>query len=113
MHEMALAEAVVRIVTDKARSAGAERIVRVRLEIGALAHVEPAALSFAFEAVAPGTPAAGAALEIDRAPGRARCDTCASKVEIDRLGEACPVCGGVGLAVLSGDELRVKDMEVG
>jgi hydrogenase nickel incorporation protein HypA/HybF len=112
MHEMSLAEAVVRIVTDKARVAGAVRIRVVRLEIGALGHVEPAALSFAFEAVAPGTPAEGARLEITRAPGRARCDTCGAAVEIDRLGAACPACGAYGLTVLGGDELRVKEMEV-
>lgn len=112
MHEMSLAEAVVRIVTDKARAASVSRVTVVRLEIGALSHVEPAALSFAFEAVAPGTPAQGARLEIDRAPGRARCDTCGATVEVDRLGAACPACGAYGLTVLSGDELRVKEMEV-
>jgi len=112
MHEMSLAEAVVRIVTDRARAAAVDRITTVRLEIGALSHVEPAALSFAFEAVAPGTPAEGAALEITRAPGRARCDSCGTTVEIDRLGAACPACGAYGLTVLSGDELRVTEMEV-
>ena len=34
MHEMALAESVVRIVEDHARKAGSARVVQVRLEIG-------------------------------------------------------------------------------
>lgn len=112
MHEISLAEAVVRIVAEKAQAVGAERIARVRLEIGVLSHVEPAALAFAFAAVTPGTVAQGAVLEIARAPGRARCDTCGNSVEIDRLGSACPACGGFKLQVSGGDELRVKDMEV-
>lgn len=112
MHEMALAESVIEIVERTARKAGAARIGLVRLEVGALSHVEPRALRFAFEAVSVGSLAEGAALEIERPPGRAWCHDCGQTVTIGQLGDACPVCGGYTLQVSGGDELRVKDMEV-
>lgn len=111
MHEMALAESVVEIVERRAAEVGAGRIVLVRLEIGALSHVEPQALRFAFEAVALGSIAEGAELKIARPPGRALCTDCGAAVRIDHLGAPCPQCGGFGLQVSGGDELRVRDME--
>ncbi len=113
MHEMAIAESVVSIVEDHARKAGAARVTVVRLEIGALSHVEPQALSFAFEAVSIGSMAEGATLEIARTPGQAWCHDCMKPIEIDRLGSPCPSCGGYKVQVTGGEEMRVKDMEVG
>jgi len=112
MHEMALAESVVKIVEDYASKAGATRVVQVRLEIGALSHVEPSALSFSFEAVSHGSMAEGAELVIERTPGQAWCHDCMKPIEIDRLGTPCPSCGGYKLQVTGGEEMRVKDMEV-
>lgn len=112
MHEMALAESVVQIVESQARAAGAERVISVRLEIGALSHVEPAALAFCFDAVTAGGIAAGARLDIDRSPGRGWCYDCKADVEIEELGAPCPRCGGYRLRVSGGQELRVKEMEI-
>ncbi|MEZ5722783.1 MAG: hydrogenase maturation nickel metallochaperone HypA [Paracoccaceae bacterium] len=112
MHEMALAESVVQIVEAQARAAGSDKVLSVRLEIGALSHVAPEALSFCFDAVTAGGIAAGARLEIDRIPGRGWCHDCSTEVEIDQLGAACPQCGGYRLQVSGGQDLRVKEMEV-
>lgn len=112
MHEMALAESVVQIVELQARAAGSDKVLSVRLEIGALSHVEPAALAFCFDAVTAGGLAAGARLDIDRSPGRGWCHDCLAEVEIETLGAPCPRCGGYKLQVSGGQELRVKEMEV-
>ena len=60
MHEVALAEGVLRIVMDAARSSAAARVHTVWVELGALAHVEPDALAFCFDAVTRGSIAEGA-----------------------------------------------------
>ena len=112
MHEMALAESVVEIVEDHARKAGSDQVKRVRLEIGALSHVMPEAMEFCFEAVARGSRAEGAVLEVLRIPGRAWCHGCAKEVEVTSLVDACPECGGVQLQVTGGEDMRIKDMEV-
>ncbi|MDQ2089736.1 hydrogenase maturation nickel metallochaperone HypA [Marimonas arenosa] len=112
MHEMALAEGVLRICEDHARRAGADKVVAVWLEVGALSHVDPDALAFSFTAVVKGTLADGARLEIARLPGRAWCHDCGQAVPVKSLVDACPECGGYKLQVTAGEDMRVKEMEV-
>lgn len=69
MHEMALTESIVEIALEEARKQGARRVVRVFVDVGALSHVEPEALEFCFSAIASGTAAEGAKLEIQRIAG--------------------------------------------
>jgi len=112
MHEVALAEGMLRIVTDAAARNAAARVHTVWVELGALAHVEPQALRFCFDAVARGTVAEGAALEIATTPGVAWCMPCAAQVALARLGDACPSCGSHQLQVIAGEEMRVKEIGI-
>ena len=113
MHELALAEAVVEIVQTETRKAGGGRVRVVRLAVGALSHADPEALRFCFDAVAKGTLADGARLDITAVPGQAQCTGCGAEVIIAAWGEACPRCGAAGLTVTGGEELKVSEIEVG
>ena len=113
MHEMALAESVIEIVERAARQHAAAAVRAVRLEIGRLSHVEPDALRFAFDVVKRNGVAHGARLEILATEGTAWCMQCCDTVTLARLGDACPRCGSYQLQVTAGDELRVKDIEIG
>jgi hydrogenase nickel incorporation protein HypA/HybF len=108
MHELALADSIVRMVTDRA---GADRVVRVRLSIGRLAAVVPDAMRFSFEMCARGTPLEGAALEIRDVPARGHCRTCGADEE---LADALPLCrcGSADLEIKSGMEMRIDEVEV-
>lgn len=112
MHEMSLAEGVLQILEENARTHGYERVKTVRLEIGRLSNVEPESLRFCFDAVVRGSLAEGAALELIEVPGTAWCLGCSVTVPIEALYDACPRCGGVQLTVNGGTEMRVKDLEV-
>ena len=112
MHEMALAASMRDIVEEVARQNGAQRVRVVRVEIGALACVEPAALRFCFDASMQGGLADGASLAIAVSPGTAWCMPCGRTVALARLGDACPDCGGYQLAVNGGDSMRVMEIEV-
>ena len=112
MHEMALAEGILQICESHAARAGATRVTAIWIEIGELSHVDPDALAFAFTAVAQGTLADDARLEIDRTPGHAWCHTCGKTVALRSLIDPCPDCGGFQLQVSGGEEMRVKEMEV-
>ena len=112
MHEVAIARSILEIVAEEARAQGFSRVTKIRLAIGALATVEPDALAFGFEAVSRGTQAEGAALDIERPPGRARCEQCGARWALLQRGDACPACGGFDMTVTGGDELRVIDLEV-
>jgi len=112
MHEMALAEGILRIVEDHAAARGFQRVLRVRVEVGSLAGVEVEALQFCFDAVMRGSVGADAALEIVKAPGQGWCLDCAETVVINALYDPCPRCGGLRVQASGGMEMRVLDLEV-
>lgn len=112
MHEMSLAEGVLQIIENAARSQDFNRVKTVWVEIGGLSCVEPEALRFAFEAVTGGSVAHGARLEILEIPGRGVCLECSAEVEIAARHEGCPACGSYKLRVTGGDDMRVRELEV-
>jgi hydrogenase nickel incorporation protein HypA/HybF len=80
MHEAGLMQSALDLAADHARRAGAGNIRRVVLRVGAFSGAEPDALRFAFEALAPGTPAAGATLELE---GSAGTELELARIEVD------------------------------
>ena len=112
MHEMALAEGILRIIEDQAAAGGFERVRRVRVEVGQLAGVEVEALRFSFDAVMNNSVADSAILEIVDTPGQGWCMDCGTTVEIAALYDACPRCGGYQVHATGGMEMRVLDLEV-
>ena len=109
MHELAIAEAVVRIAVEHARGA---RVRAVELEVGHLRQVVPPALEFAFGLASAGTPADGAELRIRQIPVTARCRTCGAESEQSELPFACRRCGERDVAILGGEELTVQALEI-
>lgn len=112
MHELGLADGVLRMVEASAAREHFTRVARLRLEAGALAGVETQALRFALDAIRPGTCLEGAEIEIDEPPGRAWCARCDDEVDIDSRADPCPRCGGYPLRVVGGTGLRVVDLLV-
>ncbi len=100
------------MIETRARAQRFARVRRVRLEVGALAGVEPEAMRFSFDAVTRGTLAQGASLEIVPVPGEAWCVNCARAQPVVRRYDECPECGSVLLHPTRGEELRIKDLEV-
>lgn len=112
MHELSLADGIVRMVEASAAREHFTRVATLRLEAGALAGVEVNALRFALDAIRPGTCLEGAQIEIDEPLGRAWCAHCNAEVNIDSRADPCPVCGGYPVRVVGGARLRVVDLLV-
>lgn len=112
MHEMSLAEGILQIIEDAARSQGFTKVRTVILEVGQLASVEVEAMHFCFDAVTHGSIAEGAMLEIIDLPGSGQCMQCATTALITDLYGVCPQCGSYQIEVISGGEMRVKELEV-
>ncbi|MEZ6002805.1 MAG: hydrogenase maturation nickel metallochaperone HypA [Planctomycetota bacterium] len=112
MHEMSLCESILQVIESQAQASAFQRVLLVRLEVGVLAGVEWPAMEFGWEVVTRGTLADGARLERIEVPGSAWCFACAESVPISRIGESCPKCGGFQLQVGTGEELRIKDLQV-
>jgi hydrogenase nickel incorporation protein HypA/HybF len=112
MHEMSLAEGIVQLVEEAAKTDGCAKVTVVWLEIGQLAAVEKESLRFCFDVVTRDGIAEGARLEIIETPGQGWCMKCEGNVPVTALYEACPVCGSYQIQVISGSEMRVKEFEV-
>lgn len=111
MHELSLAESVMRIIEEEARAQNFQRVRSVTLEVGKLAAVEPAAMRFAFAAVTRDTLAEGARLELIEISGQGCCADCAATVEMDEILALCPQCGSGRVRVTGGDRMRVLELE--
>ena len=111
MHELSLCENIQQIIEHSARVHEFARVKIVRVEIGAFACVEPNALSFHFDIVRAGV-ARDAMLEIIRVPAQAWCAACNDVSTVAQRYDACPRCGHALTQWITGDELRVKDLEV-
>ena len=112
MHEMSLAESIVSLVESHAEAEGFSRVKAIWLEIGELAGVEVEALRFCFEAVMRGSLAEAARLEIIETPGEGVCLQCGATVPVRQRYDPCPACGGYGVRLTRGEEMRIKELEV-
>ena len=112
MHELSLADGIVRLVQDAAAREHFRRVATLRLEAGALAGVEVQALLFALAAIVPGTCLEAATIEIAQPPGQAWCARCACAVQIESRADPCTLCGGYPVRVTGGRDLRVLDLVV-
>ena len=108
MHELALVESVIEMVTEHAQG---RCVRRVKLEVGKLTCVAPDAIWFCFDVAATGTPLEGASLEIIEIEAQARCGVCGETFVQETLWASCR-CGSPDCKRISGEELRVKEYEV-
>ena len=109
MHELSIAEAIVRIADGHAAG---RQVLKVELRVGHLRQVVPSALAFAFELVAEGTAVAGAELVMEEVPARGRCRACGAETQLDGFPLQCAACAGFDLELLQGEELLVDALEL-
>jgi len=109
MHEMSITEGIIEICQ---KYAAGKKIISVDVEIGQLSSVVPEAVEFCFEACSIGTLMEAARLNIFRIPGKGRCMECSAETEIETLYDSCPRCGSYRMQIVSGEEMRVREIEV-
>ncbi len=108
VHELSITQGMVELCEGHARG---RRVISVTMEIGELSGVVPEAVEFCFEACTRDTLLEGARLVIELIRGRGRCG-CGSESPLSHYYDPCPACGDYGLAVIAGEELRVRELEV-
>jgi hydrogenase nickel incorporation protein HypA/HybF len=112
MHEVSLADGILKIVEAAQQQEHFARVTVLRLEAGALAGVEVHALRFALEVMAQDTCLQGARIDIDTPPGHGWCLQCCATVAMLARGDPCAYCGDYQLQPTGGTDLRVVDMMV-
>ncbi len=111
MHEVSLANSLVELIEAQAKVENFLQVKEIIVEVGKLSHVEPKALSFAFE-IAKTAIMSNAKLIILEPCGRAYCLSCEKTVPIEKRGEPCSYCKSYQIIVQEGVELKLKSLEV-
>ena len=70
MHEMTLAEGILKIALDYAEKNQSPRVTEIGLLIGEFSYVEMEALNFSFDIMSRGTIAEGSKILVKKVPGR-------------------------------------------
>ena len=108
MHELAITESLVDAVRERLPG---QRVICVRLEIGALSGVVADSVRFCFDLVTEGTSLEGARLEITQPHAVCHCRVCVSDFEPAGPFAICP-CGSAEVTVLSGQDLKISSVQV-
>jgi hydrogenase nickel incorporation protein HypA/HybF len=112
MHEVSIAQGLLKILQDEAEKHGATRVITVHVRIGELSNLVADALLFAFEAIIAGTVAEGAKLEIEIVPAMGHCGKCNMDFSVEGMMFFCPQCNGIATEIISGKEMEVSEIEV-
>ncbi len=112
MHEMAIAEGILDIALDYAKTNNAHKINEVGLLIGEMSGVEVDSLNFSFNMLTKGTIAEGAELKIKNVPLMGKCSKCGKEFHIEHYDFWCPECENGVLTTMSGREMQVEYLEV-
>ena len=109
MHEMSITQGIIDLCIEHAAG---RRIRSLDVEIGKLSSVVPEAIEFCFEACSRDTSLEGAKLVIVRVPGMGLCLECGSETPLTELYGSCKLCGSNRVTIVTGEELRVREIEV-
>ena len=112
MHELGIAQEMLKIALDYAAKNKATRIAQFSVAMSASADESEDSLRFHFDHLTRGTMAEGARVDITRVPGQARCLECGNDFAwtMDTLN--CPHCSSARIRVLPQDEFQLTSIEV-
>ena len=112
MHELAVTDNIVSVVTRHAQDAGATRVTSIYLVIGELASIVDDCIQFYFDYMSRGTIMDGAQLVFKRIPITLRCGNCQHEW-IPQAGDwTCPKCSAAQAQVVAGREFTIDHIEV-
>jgi hydrogenase nickel incorporation protein HypA/HybF len=112
VHEFALADSILRVTLETARTHGATRVRTVCCRIGAIRQVVPSLLETAFEACCQKTMAEGAELSIEVDPVTVRCSACGALQKVDVISYQCPACGSWEISLEGGTAMELTSVTI-
>lgn len=109
MHEFSL---MTNLLDAAIAAADGAKVHALRVRVGPLSGVVVEALRFAFEALAPGTAAEGARLDVEETALAFHCPRCQADYAAPVGSYRCPECGAADGELRGGDELDLVSIEV-
>ncbi|NPV50068.1 MAG: hydrogenase maturation nickel metallochaperone HypA [Candidatus Methanofastidiosum sp.] len=117
MHELSLADGMLKTVLEAAQKEKAKKIKSIKLEMGEILLVNTEQLTFCFDIISKGTIAEGAKLDIKFLKPRVHCNKCGKEFNISSendfpiLQMVCE-CGSNDVTILSGREFNIKSIKI-
>lgn len=113
MHELAIANEIIRIARESVPPERAGEIVKINIEVGEFSCLQSESLEFAFQALSRETPLEKATLDIKRVKPLLECRRCARRYEPENgLFSPCPDCGTYGAEIVKGEELNITTIDL-
>ncbi len=119
MHELSMADAILKTAVDVAEKNDAQEITEVTIEIGKLTLLNPEQLKFMIEVLSENTLLEGAQIIIEEIPIEIKCRSCeflgpAPSDDLDYFVPIvnCPQCEGQDLEITKGRECNVKTIKI-
>ncbi|MCR5137103.1 MAG: hydrogenase maturation nickel metallochaperone HypA [Oscillospiraceae bacterium] len=112
MHEMALTQGILAVISSEQKKSGFSRVREIRLKIGEYSGVIPSCIETFFPLAAEGTAAEGASLVLETVPAAFRCPDCGYEGPVEKHTACCPDCGGTGIRMTQGREFFVENLAV-
>ena len=112
MHEMAIAQSMIRIIEEEMQKHRARVLRSVRLHIGEMTAIVPESLSFCFNIITENTALEGARLMMDVIPLKGYCKACDKEFGIKEYVFKCPSCQNKGIKTVAGHDLSIIEMDV-
>ncbi|MBQ9663847.1 MAG: hydrogenase maturation nickel metallochaperone HypA [Oscillospiraceae bacterium] len=112
MHELALTEGILSIVSSEQKKNGFSRVLQIDLRIGEYSGVIPSCIEEFFPLVAKDTAAEGAKLVMETVPAAFECFDCGFKGPLGKHRACCPDCGSTAIRMTAGREFFVQNLIV-
>ena len=112
MHELGIAQEILKIALDYAAKNNAARITQFSVAMSAAADESEESLRFHFDHLTRGTIAEGARIDITRVPIPAKCLECGQDFAWMTETTACPHCSSARIRALPQDEFKLTSIEV-
>ncbi len=110
MHELGLAEDVLKLLKEKAKDQGLLKLSYAKVAIGETLITDQPEFHELFSMISAGSPAEGMKLEIEISPLKAVCSGCKKDFIPKDLRFDCPHCGSTDIKVASGREIIIKEI---
>jgi hydrogenase nickel incorporation protein HypA/HybF len=108
MHELHLAEDVLKSIKEEAGKKGLTKISYAKIHVGETLITDPPEFKELLMKISAGTVADSMRFDLEITPVKASCSDCGEEFRGDTLRFDCPGCGSARIGIVSGKEILIE-----
>ncbi len=111
MHELKIAEELIGIIKEVAKTENLKKVTKVNIQFGQMIQIVPDIFRCVFEGGVKGTVAKRAQLYLEILPIKVVCKKCRIETELEELLFVCDTCGSNDVELIQGREIIIESIE--